>query len=323
MTLTTPRMKAHISAFLTIVIWATTYISTKVLLADFSPTEITFYRFLLALLALYIMQPKGIRYKNVKEELLFAAAGMSGLVLYFMLQNTALLYTFASNAAVLVSVAPFFIAILSRFALQGEPFHKSFFVGFVISIFGIALISFNGNFILQLNPLGDILTVCSALAWAIYSVILKKISALEYEIIPCTRKIFFYGTIFLLPILPFFDFHLKLDRLIVMPNLLNLLFLGLGASALCFVTWNYALGILGAVRTSVYIYMIPIITVVFSAIVLRETITWVAAAGVALILTGLFVSEDRTKSVKGIDKSAQVRTEEEADYEDEKPLSSQ
>ncbi len=62
-------------------------------------------------------------------------------------------------------------------------------------------------------------------------------------------------------------------RFTYLPNVLHMLFLGLGASALCFVTWNYAVGVLGAVRTSVYIYFSPIITVVTSALILRERIT--------------------------------------------------
>ncbi|MBP1737446.1 MAG: EamA family transporter [Oscillospiraceae bacterium] len=69
--------------------------------------------------------------------------------------------------------------------------------------------------------------------------------------------------------------------------LLNLLYLGLGACALCYVTWNVAVRILGAVRTSVYLYMIPVITIVTSAIVLHEPITWMTCLGTALTLAGL------------------------------------
>ena len=106
-----------------------------------------------------------------------------------------------------------------------------------------------------------------------------------------TRKVFFYGFLFMLPVLPFFEFRLGLERLIVLPNLLNLLFLGVGASALCFVTWNFAVSVLGPVKTSVYIYLIPVITIVSSALVLHETITLVAGIGMALILAGMALSE--------------------------------
>ena len=287
-------IRAHSLAFITIFIWGTTYISTKMLLKEFSPTEILFFRFILAYLALLLAKPSRIPYKNPKEELLFASAGLCGVALYFTLQNTSLVFTTASNAGVLVSVAPFFTAIFSWFLLKGESLRKSFFVGFGISIIGIILISFNGNFILKLNPLGDILAISCAAAWAIYSVLMKKISVLNYNVILCTRKIFFYGIILMIPLLPLFDFHWNLERFTYLPNVFHMLFLGLGASALCFVTWNYAVGVLGAVRTSVYIYFNPIVTVVTSAIVLHERITVIAMAGVILILAGLYLSEQRS-----------------------------
>lgn len=288
------RLKAHILAFITIFIWGTTYISTKMLLKEFTPTEILFFRFLLAYCALLIAKPVRIPYKNLKEELLFIAAGLCGVSLYFTLQNTSLVYTLASNAGVLISVAPFFTAILSWFLLKSEPLHKSFFIGFAFSIVGIVLISFNGNFILELNPLGDFLAITSAVAWAAYSVLMKKISVLNYPVLLCTRKIFFYGILLLIPILPFLDFHWKLARFTSPSNVFHTLFLGLGASALCFVTWNYAVGVLGAVRTSVYIYINPVITVITSALILHERITAVAMAGVVLILAGLSLSERKS-----------------------------
>lgn len=294
-----PKSKAYVAAGVTIFIWATTYISTKMLLVDFTATEITFFRFVIALVALFLMQPAGIPFRNLREELLFAGAGLTGVTLYFMLQNLSLTYTLASNAAVLVSVAPFFVAILSHFTLHGEPFRRRFFLGFLLAIAGIALISFNGNFILKLSPLGDILALTSAIAWAIYSIILKKLSALGYQIVPFTRKIFFYGTLFLLPLLPFMNVRLGLDRFLELQNLFNLLFLGLLASALCFVSWNFAVGVLGAVKTSIFIYLMPVITVLFSVMILREPLTWVAIVGVVLILLGLAVSEGRQNGNKG------------------------
>lgn len=288
------RLKAHLLAFLTIFIWSTTYISTKILLREFTPTEILYFRFILAYAALLLVRPARIPFRSLKEELLFAGAGLCGVVLYFIFQNTSLIYTQASNFGVLVSVAPFFTAILSWFLLKSEPLRKSFFIGFGFSIIGIALISFNGSFILKLNPLGDILAVSSALVWAVYSVLMKKISMLNDNVILSTRKIFFYGIILMTPVLPFFGFQWNMTRFTHLSNVFHFLFLGLGASALCFVTWNYAVGVLGAVKTSVYIYISPIVTIVTSAVILREEITAVAVAGVALILAGLYLSERKT-----------------------------
>ena len=93
------------------------------------------------------------------------------------------------------------------------------------------------------------------------------------------------------------EFHLGLDRLASPVNSINLLFLGLGASALCFVAWTFAIQRLGAVKSCVYIYLVPVVTVITAVLVLHERITLMAAAGTALTLLGLAISEMRSFSL--------------------------
>ncbi len=295
----------HLLAVLTIIIWGTTFISTKILLIDFTPIEILFFRFIVGFVALLIVYPRRMRVVNKKHEFLFAAAGLCGVTLYYLLENIALTYTMASNVGVICSLAPFFIAIVSYLFLKEEPLRIHFFFGFVVAMVGIYLISFSGASNFQLNPLGDLLAVAATIIWAFYSVLTRKISRYGYNTLQTTRKMFFYGILFIIPTLFFFDFELGLERFANPVNLLNLLFLGLGASALCFVTWNFAVKVLGPVKTSIYIYMVPVITVVTSVIVLHEKITLLAAIGTVLTLAGLFLSEGRIFLKKRASKEKQ------------------
>ncbi|MBN1536403.1 MAG: DMT family transporter [Anaerolineales bacterium] len=289
--------QGHLSAFISIFIWGTTFISTKVLLDSFSPIEILFFRIVIAYFVLLLIYPRIMKFLSWKEERLFMAAGLCGVTLYFIFQNTALTYTLASNAGILISVAPFFTAFLSHFFLREEHLTASFFIGFAVAIAGIILIEFNGNFYLKLNPRGDLLAIFSAVAWALYCVVMKKISAYHYHPIQSTRKIFLYGLLFMIPSLSLFEFQLGLPRFKYIPNLLNILFLAIGASAFCFITWNFAVSVLGAVKTSVYIYIVPVISVVMAAIVLGEKITLMAIIGVILILAGLYLSERKNETI--------------------------
>ncbi|MNT57225.1 EamA-like transporter family protein [compost metagenome] len=111
---------------------------------------------------------------------------------------------------------------------------------------------------------------------------------------------FFYGLLFMIPALFLFEFHLDLGRLGDVENIFNMLFLGLGASALCFVTWNRAVGLLGAVKTSVYIYLVPVITVAASVLILQEQITWVTGLGTGLTLLGSLISGRKTNKVTSL-----------------------
>ena len=152
---------------------------------------------------------------------------------------------------------------------------------------GALLISFNGSK-LELNPMGDLLAVLAAFVWACYSILTRKISSFGCPVILTTRRTFFYGILFMVPALFLFDFEMGLERFADVTHLLNILYLGLGASALCFVTWNLAVKVLGAVKTSVYIYMVPVITVVTSVLVLKEPVMGAEKKGrAALVLQGL------------------------------------
>lgn len=293
----------HCVALVTICIWGLTFVSTKLLLGAFSPVEILFFRFCIGYVCLLVAFPQSFKCLNWQQEAHFAGAGLCGVTLYFLFENIALTYTFASNVGVLVAVSPFLTALLAQIFLKDEALTWRFFVGFAVAIAGIALISFNGKVVLQLNPLGDLLALCAALAWAMYSILLRKISHFGFPTIACTRRVFLYGLILMLPALLIFDFRWDLARFTIPFNVVNILFLGVGASAVCFATWSWSIKILGAVKASVYIYLVPVATVLSAMLILRETITPLAMAGTALTLVGLIISESGGK--KKLKKPAQ------------------
>lgn len=293
--------KGHLAALFTVFLWGTTFISTKVLLNDFLPVEILFIRFCIGWFVLFLFSFHNPKQKIIfQQELIFAGAGFTGTYLYFLLENIALTYTMASNVGVLVCISPFLTALLVYFGMKSEEkLQRNFFIGFIVAITGIFLISFNGSK-LQLNPLGDILALSAAFVWACYSLLTKKISKFELPVILATRKTFFYAILFMLPTLFIFDAHIDMQRFKNITNLFNILYLGIGASALCFVTWNYTVKVLGAIKTSVYIYLIPVITVITAVIILNEPISWLLALGTLLTIAGLFISNFSREKIQFI-----------------------
>ncbi len=288
----------HFFALFTMLMWGTTFVSTKVLLRAFTPVEILFYRFVIGYGALWLFFPHRLRLTARKQEWYFAGAGLCGVALYYLSENVALTYSLASSVGVIVSIAPMFTAILAHFFLDGEPLRARFVLGFLSAIIGIGLISWNGATALQLNPLGDILAVFAAFVWAIYSILGRKISAFGYNTIQTTRRTFLYGILFMVPALALFGFHFGFARFAEPVYLGNMIFLSLGASAVCFITWNLAVRSLGAVKTSVYIYLQPIISVMGAALILHERLTPLTLLGTALTLSGLVFSEWRVSPKK-------------------------
>jgi len=286
-------LKGNLIALFTVAVWGTTFINTKVLLNAFTPVEILFTRFILGLIALSIAYPKRLKGLSKKQEFMLAGAGLTGVTLYYLLENIALTLSYASNVGVLVSVSPCITAIFAYFFLKGEKFKPSFFVGFLIAIMGIAIISFNGMENLGLSPKGDILAITACFVWASYSVITKKASEWGINNIQITRRIFTYGTIFMIPFMIHMGYNADIKLILSREYLPSFLYLGWVASAACFATWNVAIKLIGAVKTSIYIYLIPVITTVLSAVILDEKITVLSAVGTALTLIGLVISEGR------------------------------
>lgn len=106
-------LKYHILAIITICIWGTTFISTKVLMNDgLSPVEIFLYRFLLAYICIWFFSPKVIFSKNYKDEFLFLLIGLFGGTIYFITENIALKLSLTSNVSLILSTNPIVTAFL-------------------------------------------------------------------------------------------------------------------------------------------------------------------------------------------------------------------
>lgn len=283
------KTQGHMAALLTVVVWSSTFVFLKRLLTIFHPLDILILRFTLSFIALTIAQPKRVKVPW-KDELLFAIAGLTGVSIYYTLESLALSYTQASNVGVLVSISPFFTALLHRI-FNHYKLGKTFVPGFIISFSGILIISFNGRFNLQLNPLGDVLALAAALGWSLYGLITPKFLQKGHSLPYVTRKIFFYGAIGMLPFSLIMDFKPNFSLLMQPENLLPFLYLALVSSCGGFVIWNFAVKHLGAVSTNLYLYLVPVLSIIFSALFLHEKITSLSILGSFLVLLGLAISE--------------------------------
>ena len=290
-----PNLRGHAVALLTVLVWAVTFVSTKVLLAHVAPIEILFFRFVLGFVALAVLRPRRLAVRGMAEERWFILAGATGVMLYYLLENVALTFASASVVGVVVAAAPLFTGIASAVAFK-DRLRAPFFVGFAVAMAGVCLVSFSGSAstALALGPqdiVGVGLALAAAATWAVYSLVTKKLSTFGYDSVLVTRRTFAWGLALMLPTLPLLGFSPDWAALALPEAWGNLLFLGLGASALCFVTWNVAVRELGPVRTSLYIYLVPALTVLASAAVLGDPLTPPVVAGVLLTIAGLLLSE--------------------------------
>lgn len=280
----------HLITALVVIIWGTTFVSTKVLIQNgLGPIEIMFYRFVLAYFCLLMVSHKRLWADNWKDEFMLMLSGLTGGTFYFIAENTALGITQASNVALLVCTTPIFTALLVHWIFK-EPLRRNMIIGSIIALIGVGLVVFSGSVLLQINPLGDFLSIMAALMWAVYCLILKPLGK-KYPTAFITRKVFLYSVISLLVYFLFDPLQVKIEVLFHPIVTLNLLFLGIVASMLCFIAWNAAVKVLGPSRTANYIYVQPFSTLVLSSIILSEIITLASMIGALCIIGGVYLAE--------------------------------
>lgn len=152
----------HLGAILTIIAWGVSFVSTKVLLDHgLQPTEVYVYRTLLAYLMVLCVCHKRIFSNSLRDELLFVACGLCAGSLYFIAENTALEYTLVSNVSLIVTLAPLLTTLLVGAIYKSEKPGKGVLIGSLIALTGVGFVIFNSSFVLDVKPLGDLLSLAA------------------------------------------------------------------------------------------------------------------------------------------------------------------
>lgn len=279
----------HLIAILIVVVWGTTFVSTKILLLNgLTPAGIFAIRFFIAYLGLVIISHKRMFCKNLKDELLVVLLGLFGGSMYFLTENMSLNYTTTTNTSLIVCSCPLFSTLLICYFFKTK-LTKSQILGDVFAFLGMAIVVLNGQFVLHLSPIGDMLAFGACLCWAFYSLIMRLLVS-NYSSVFITRKVFGYG---LMTIIPWFllrpeDSPINID--FTNPLLWgNILFLSLVASLTCYSLWTVCLKRLGVIAATNYVYINPIATVGAAVIILNEQITIWFILGSLFILAGLWL----------------------------------
>lgn len=280
-------LPVYVAAIAIILVWGCTFVQTKILInAGLRPDEIFFLRFVVAYLLMLPLAGKRVFLDSWKDEFAALLLGVTGGSLYFVTENYALAYGYCSNVALIVCLTPMVTSLIVGCFYPGERLGKAGIAGSLVAFAGMALVVFNGNFILKLSPLGDLLALAACLCWALYSLIIKPLQG-KYGNMLITRKVFGYGLLTIVPLLLHNGVNFEAAFCSGAVVWGNLLFLGCVASMLCFLGWNWCLSRLGTVRATNLLYLNPVVAISSSAIVLGERVTWLAIAGALLILLGL------------------------------------
>ncbi len=292
------RLIYHLVAFITVAIWGSTFVFTKMLLLNgLSPAQIFTLRFIIAYVLLLGYSLFTHRFSlfasSLKDELLMVLLGITGGSVYFLAENAAMLYTTATNTSLIVCSCPLFAMLLFAIIYRhSEHISKLQAVGSVLACMGMAVVVLNGHFVLHLSPLGDMLAFAACLCWAVYSLLMRPASE-RYSSLFVTRKVFFYGLLTIMPYYFFVPGFPSIEVLMRPEVLWNLLFLSVVASMICYLLWNWVISKLGAVIATNWVYFNPITTILFAWWLLHEQITIYFLIGTVLILVGMYLADKK------------------------------
>ena len=281
-------MRWHLLALIVACIWGSTFVASKVLLnAGLTPAEIMCMRFAIAWL---LMIPWCHRQMltSFHDELLFVLLGLTGGSLYFLAENTAVQISSAtSTVALLVCTTPIVTALMNRCLHRDEHLSNRFLLGSMVALVGVALVVFNGVFILDDDPLVILLSLGASALWGVYSLVIRLLEK-RYSSAVITRKVFFWGIVTMLPVclLERNQFSASLFSPTVIGTLL---FLGLIASFGCFLLWNVVLRRIGIIAAGNYLYFNPVTSLFVAWMVLDERITALAILGCLLTIAGVYL----------------------------------
>lgn len=281
------QVKGHLLSILCVIAWGTSFLVSKNLMEKLTPVQLMLLRFVIAWLVIWVIYPKW--YFNWREEGRFVALSLVGNTLYYLTENTALRLTLASNVSILVSAAPIASALMLRLFERDARLSRRQIVGIGIAFLGVLFVVFNGVFVLKRNVFGDLLALAAAFCWALYGFLAKRTMD-RYDTFLSTRKLMFYGMITTAPILLFQGGDLTGIGQLKFDDICGLLYLGLICSALCYLMWNAALTNIGAMKANLYVYGVPVVTMIASAIFLGEAITLSGVIGVVLVVGGMLLS---------------------------------
>lgn len=279
---------SYIFITLSVIFWGYSFISTKVLLKELPPISIAFFRQIIATITLiiWLLSTKSFSRITLKHFFVIAVSGFFGIVLYFIFENTGLMYTSASNASMIVAAVPIF-TLLTEVLFYKLKINLKMIMCILLSIVGVYLvITVNGKLDFSSSMFkGNLLMLGAMAAWVIYTIINKGLST-KYSSLLMTA---YQSMLSILIFIPFIVPEAGSWKKLTILPLLNLIYLGVFCSAFAYFFYNYAVKRIGPTISSAFLNLIPVVSVFFGYLLLDEVIYPIQIMGMAIVLFSVYL----------------------------------
>ena len=288
-----PKKMALLILLITTAFWGGNFVVGKVVVNYIPPFMMSLGRWIIALFLLIPMLykkgwPKFDEWKGYWFQITILS--LSGIVGFTTLVYFAVKYTTAVNAALVNSLTPAVIVLLSWIVLS-ERLTKIQLLGILVSIIGVIIVISRGSAATFINfqfNIGDLLMIIAVILWGIYSIIMKKLTV-HLSSLAVTTLSAIIAMMFLLP-LTFWEL-INTERVIFnATTVFGLIYIGVFASVLAFLGWNNGVIKLGPGKAGVFINLIPVYAALFSFLFLNEKLQIHQITGGIIVIIGVLIT---------------------------------
>lgn len=286
--------KGLLSILFVMIVWGSASSVTKIAVTEVPPYTLAFLRFFTALITLLLMRPFSRSVNNAPIPWVpVAFMGLSGVTAFYIFFNLSLLYTSASIGSLIQGFIPVSIAILAVIFLK-ERLSWLQITGILLSVTGIILIGVLANGRGAPSSIkGNLFMILASLAWAIYTILSKKV--MSADPLKVTIGVAITGVLFLIPFAVAENWRTGIPH-ISSKGWIAIFYLGSIGSALCYFLYNKAMEIMSAAQVGNFLNLDPLIGLLVALIFLGEHINMLQAIGGLLVIVGVFLSTDKSRS---------------------------
>lgn len=289
---TTRTPLAALALLIASILWGSSFVALKLAFEAYHPMQVIFGRMFIASIFFlpYLKQFRQAKYKKGDWKLLLFMV-LCEPCMYFIFESWAMTKTTAGQAGMITAMLPLMVAVGARLFLK-EYITRKTMLGFAMAIAGSMWLSLTGEASLSApNPmLGNFLEFMAMACAAGYMVACKPLTD-RYSPLFITAMQAFGGTLFFFPLtmLP----QVPWPHTFYLVPSLAVVFLGLCVTVAAYGMYNYGVSKLSASQASAFVNLIPVVAVVTGCLILDESFKPAQYLASALVLAGVFVSQDR------------------------------
>lgn len=273
-----------------VVFWSGAFIAAKFSIKEFPPFTLTFLRFSMATIVIFLIMPLfekkwKIQYEDIPILLFLGATGMFGYHLLFFM---AMKHTTVIHSSLIGTMNPILTTILAVLLLKDKITIKK--IGAILLTFaGVLLTITEGNLSLLVSSglqIGDFFMIFAVVCWAIYTIVSKKVS-IRFSPIVITSYSFLFCTLLLIPFV-IMERPLHYLQKATMKGWIAIFYMALLPSVVGFLIQQIAIRNIGPRRCSMFGFLIPVVSIFLSVLILNETLKPFIIFSSLMIITGVY-----------------------------------